>query len=107
LNPMGQAGPSESHSLSFSRAGLTAILGASTQFQLKIKVQDLGGGIDDDFVLDRVEAVGFQAHIPQPGTPQTHDRSQPAAKTIPNSEISIVVVPEPGQPPSQRVDNIP
>lgn len=108
-----QAGPSEIHHLVFTRAQLTAILGASTQFQLKIKVQDIGGGLDDDFMLDRIEALGFRTGLGQPGVPppatpdSTHDRSQPAAKPIPNSEISIIVVPDPGQPPSQRVANVP
>ena len=105
--------PSEIHSLPFTRVQLMAILGASTQFQLKIKTEDLGGGLDDDFVLDRIEATGFQTAVPEPGVPPpatpgaTHDRSQPAAKPVPNSEISIIVVSDPGQPPSQRVENIP
>jgi hypothetical protein len=106
-----QTGPSEIHNLTFTRATLTAALGASAQFQLTITVHDLGGGMDDDFVLDRIEAVGFTTRVPQPGPPQPvsphHDATQPVAKPAPQSEISIIVVADPGQPPSQRVDNIP
>jgi len=104
-NINGQDGTSKTHSLPFSRLALTTILGASTQFQLRIKVQHHPGGLDDDFVLDRIEAVGFQTGVPQPTN--TQDRSQPVAMPVPNSEISVLVVSNPALPPSQRLINIP
>lgn len=103
-DPNGQAGASEVHTLPFSRAALTAILGASAQFQLKIKVEHIGGGLDDDFVLERIDALGFTTAVPQPQVPG--GSIQPAAKPVPNSEMHSVV-PVAGQPPSQRLTNIP
>jgi hypothetical protein len=97
--------------LPLTRAGLSALLGADNQIQLTIQVEDIGGGLDDDFILDRIDADGFRTGpVPQPEVPvqpATPGAAQPAAKPAPNSEISITVVPDAAAPASQRLTNIP
>ncbi len=105
------AGGPQVHTLQLTRAGLAALLGAANQIQLTIQVEDLGGGVDDDFILDRIDADGFRTGpVPQPDVPvqpEARGAAQPAAKPAPNSEISITVVPDAAAPPSQRLTNIP
>jgi hypothetical protein len=95
--------------LALTRAGLSALLGADKLIQLTIQVEDIGGGLDDDFILDRIDADGFRAGPVSnvPVQPEAPGAAQPTAKPAPNSEISITVVPDAAAPASQRLTNIP